>query len=308
MTSATQLKSIQKASGMTQVELASEIGVTFAALNRWLNADVVPRPAAQQRIDALYAKFVNRVASTDKDLLTSKKSFVLKGSKKSTNIVKTLIDQPDLTEQFELALTYHTNRLEGSTLTEQETALVIFENATLPDKTLVEQLEAKNHQTAIRYLLRHLNENETVDEDLILKLHSILMNGIRTDAGRYRTHGVRIVGTFVPTANPIKVPLLMAEFGKKIGRSSKDVIGYLAKTHAEFEQIHPFSDGNGRIGRLLANALALKAGYPPVLIMQSVRRDYLSALNKAQLTGDFVQLEHVFADAVLEGQNLLERK
>ena len=309
MKPSTQLIAIQKASGMTQNTLAQEIGVSFVALNRWINGDVVPRAAAQQRIDALYSRYVHRVATDDTALLAAKKSFIKKLAIKNSGVVETILESPDLSQQYELSLTYHTNRLEGSTLTEHETAIVLFENATLPDKTLVEQLEAKNHQTALRAMFRHIRENSKVDEALILQLHGILMNGIRADAGRYRTHGVRIVGTFVPTANPIKVPLLMEAFGKKLTkRIPADVVRFVAETHAEFEQIHPFSDGNGRIGRIIANALLLKADHPPAVITQNIRRDYMSALSNAQLAGDFTPLEHIFADAILEGQNILDRK
>lgn len=304
-----QLLAIQKASGMTQNALAQEIGVSFAALNRWINGNVMPREAAQQRIDALYNRYVERVGTDDKALLAAKKNLIKKLAKQNTSVIKKILGSPDLSQQYELSLTYHTNRLEGSSLTEHETAVVLFENATLPDKTLIEQLEAKNHQTALRAMLRHIEESGQVDEALILRLHGILMNGIRMDAGRYRTHGVRIVGTFVPTANPIKVPLLMAAFGKKVAKKAPvDIVRFVTETHAEFEQVHPFSDGNGRIGRLLANALLLNAGYPPAVITQNLRRDYMSALSNAQLAGNFTPLQHIFADAILEGQNILDRK
>lgn len=309
MKSSVQLVAIQKASGMTQNVLAQEIGVSFAALNRWINGDVVPRETAQQRINALYNRYVHRVAADDKALLAAKKSLIKKLAGKHASVIEKILESPDLSQQYELSLTYHTNRLEGSTLTEHETAVVLFENATLPDKTLVEQLEAKNHQTALRAMLRHIHDNGNVDEALILQLHGILMNGIRADAGRYRVHGVRIVGTFVPTANPIKVPLLMGVLGKRLAKKAPvDVVRFVAETHAEFEQIHPFSDGNGRIGRLLANALLLKVGYPPAVITQNLRRDYMTALNNAQLAGNFTPLQHIFADAILEGQNILDQK
>ncbi len=309
MTASAHLFAIQKASGMTQTHLAREFGVSLVTLNRWMNSNAMPRPAAQKRIDALYAKHVSKTGTSDTELLKAKKSYLAKLTKKSKNPLAQILAAPDVLEQIELSLTFHTNRLEGSSLTEHETALVLFENAALKDKTLVEQLEAKNHQSAIRYLFRHLTEGGRVDEALILALHGVLMSGIRDDAGRYRVHGVRIVGTFVPTANPVKVPLLMAQFSKRISKKLPvDIVRFVAETHAEFEQIHPFSDGNGRIGRLLANALLLKAHYPPAIITENIRRDYLSALNKAQLTTDFTPLQHIIADAILEGQNILTQK
>lgn len=309
MTVSVQLLAIQKASGMTQTQLARELGVSFVTLNRWINADVMPRAPQKNRVDALYTKHVSKAGTTDMELLKAKKSYLTKLTKKSPNPLARLLATPDVLEQIELSLTFHTNRLEGSSLTEHETALVLFENAALKDKTLIEQLEAKNHQSAIRHLFRYLTEGGRVDEALVRQLHGVLMNGIRDDAGRYRVHGVRIVGTFVPTANPIKVLLLMEQFSKRICKKlPKDIVQFVAETHAEFEQIHPFSDGNGRIGRLLANALLLKANYPPAVITENIRRDYLSALNKAQLTADFTPLAHIIADAIMEGQTILNQK
>lgn len=85
---------------------------------------------------------------------------------------------------------------------------MLFNDATLPDKTLREQVEAKNHQTALLFLFDHVSAAKPLDEDLVLHLHTMLMNGIMPDAGRCRRHGVRIVGTDLPTANYLKVPSL----------------------------------------------------------------------------------------------------
>lgn len=304
-----QLFAIQKSTGMTQAQIAREVGVTVVALNRWANARAVPRLVMQKKIDALHRRHVERISMDDTDLLISQKSYLTKKSVQTKHVLRMILSNPDVLEECELLLTYHTNSIEGSTLSEVETAMVLFHNATIPDKTLVEQLEAKNHQTAIRFLFRHLDEKKSIDEELILRLHSILMNGIRDDAGRYRTHGVRIVGTFVPTANPIKVPFLMEALGKKISKKiSKNVLGFVAQMHAEFEQIHPFSDGNGRTGRLLVCAILLQANYPPAVIKKEIKRDYLSALAKAQLSQIFTPIERIICDAVLEGYAIVERK
>ena len=129
----------------------------------------------------------------------------------------------DIYDQFVLSLTYHTNSIEGSTLTEQETAAVIFHDSALPDKSLVEQIEAKNHQTALQYIFRKIiKRGLKLDEELILKLHAILMNGIRDDAGLYRRHAVRIVGANVPTANYLRIPELMAGLIKKINNKVEE--------------------------------------------------------------------------------------
>jgi len=206
-------------------------------------------------------------------------------------------------------LTYHTNKIEGSTLTENETKAILFDNIALSNKSMIEQLEAKNHQTAWQYLLNYFLEDRQhrINETLILKLHSILMNDIKSDAGLYRKHAVRIIGTYVPTANYLKVPQLMKQVVEDINRPGKKIINHLADIHSRFEQIHPFSDGNGRIGRLILQAMLLRKNLPPAIIKQNKKRFYGFCLKKSQLQGDLIPLEAFICDAILEGFKILER-
>ena len=101
-----------------------------------------------------------------------------------------------------------------------------------------------------------------------MKLHGILMNGVQPDAGEYRRHAVRILGVNLPTANYLKIPELTPQILSEANKRTRDTIALSAKIHSRFEQIHPFSDGNGRIGRLLMNAMLLKANFAPAIIRQ----------------------------------------
>jgi Fic family protein len=242
--------------------------------------------------------------------LTAKKQALQKLSAEHKNIITEILNHPDIRDQFILKLTYHSNRIEGSTLTEPDTAAILFDNVALPDKTLTEQLEAKNHQTALNYLFNHVLQKKPINEEFILKLHGILMNGVRSDAGLYRRHAVRIVGANVPTANYLRVPDLIPMVVKIIAKTKKksDLINLLAMVHAKFEQIHPFSDGNGRVGRLLMNAILLSTNYAPAIIHQEQKRLYYTYLNKAQTKGDHSQLEDYLCDALRDGFLILERK
>src|SRR4030042_3794120 len=301
------LKIIKDFSGLIQEQLASELEVSFATLNSWINGRSIPHKKKQLQIDELYAKYSGTKIIPD-TVLDAKKDMLGKYSRKYKNILSTIINNPDIYDQFVLSLTYNTNRIEGSTLTEDETAAILFENASLPNRSMTEQLEAKNHQTAFNFMFDWLKSKKPISEELILKLHSILMNRIRSDAGTYRSHGVRIIGTNVPTANYLKVPVLMKGLVKEINASKKDFIAKLADIHSRFEQIHPFSDGNGRIGRLLLHAMLLRQDFPPALILQKEKRLYMKYLNKSQMTGDASPLEDFLCDAVMLSFNLMERK
>ena len=183
----------------------------------------------------------------------------------------------------------------------------MFQNAALPKKSLVEQLEARNHRAALEYLFGHMAAKKPLNEKLILKLHGILMNAVQPEAGVYRNHGVRIMGTYVPTANYLKIPELMAKLVRGINRRHRDDIAGIANIHSRFEKIHPFSDGNGRVGRLLMHAMALKVNLVPVVVLQEKKRLYAAYLNKAQMKDDYSLLEDFICDAVLEGYRILER-
>jgi Fic family protein/DNA-binding XRE family transcriptional regulator len=308
MTPKEKLGFIMKMSGLTQAELANRLGVTFAALNRWINDKAIPRPKSLEKIDELYREYSGE-KQVPETVAAAKRGIVKEKQKQHPRVLKEIIANPDIRDEFCLSLTYHSNRIEGSTLSENETAAIMFQNAALPNKSFVEQLEVKNHQAALAYLFEHLERGKPVDDALVLKLHSILMNAVRSDAGMYRDHGVRIMGAHVPTANYIKVPALMKELFRdtNLNRKGSDVINHIAQVHTRFEAIHPFADGNGRTGRLLMHAMALQENLSPLVILQENRRLYMAYLNKAQTKDDFSLLADFVCDAILDGYRIIER-
>ena len=307
MTIKDKMSLIQKLTGQSQEKLAAELGVSFPTLNSWINGRSIPRQRAQERINGLFRRLTGQ-AVIPANILDAKKQAIWARSKNYKDILKTIVQNKDIYDQFMLSLTYNTNRIEGSTLTEPETAAILFQNAALPDKTIIEQMEVKNHQAALQYVFNHLQEGGKLDEVFILKMHGILLNGIQADAGRYRNHGVRIAGSNVPTANHLKVPVLMRDLTKDIAIKHENITAHATLIHSRFEQIHPFSDGNGRVGRLLLGAMLLKENLPPAVIKQDKRRFYILHLNKSQLENDYSQLEDFVCDALLEGFEILERR
>jgi len=307
MTIRQKLEIIKKILGLTQTKLAEKFGVSFVSFNSWWTGKSIPRPKMQKAIDELFLKVTGqKVVSIDH--LAVKKNILKRKSLEYKSVVAKILENPDIRDQFILKLTYHSNSIEGSTLTEPDTAAVLFDNIALPDKSLTEQLEAKNHQTALNYLFDHIFQKGKINEDLTLKLHSILMNGIRSDAGQYRRHAVRIIGANLPTANYLRVPDLISKAFLDAEKPTKDIISLSANIHSQFEQIHPFSDGNGRIGRLLMNAMFLKNNFAPAIIRQEEKQLYYTYLYEAQAKNNFSQLEDFLCDAVMDGFKILERK
>lgn len=307
MTTRQKLEVIKKMLGLTQTKLAERFGVSFVAFNSWWTGKSAPRPKMQKAIEELFLEVTGQKTITDEEL-APKKQALKERSSKHKNIVEEILNNPDVRDQFILKLTYHSNSIEGSTLDEKDTAAVIFDNIALPNKSLTEQLEAKNHQTALNYLFGHILKKEKINKELVLKLHSILMNGVRPDAGTYRNHAVRITGVSLPTANYLSVPKLTIEVIKDADKQTDDIISLSADVHSRFEQIHPFSDGNGRVGRLLMSAMLLKNNIAPAIIRQEQKQLYYTHLYKAQIKNDQSQLEDFLCNAVSDGFNILERK
>lgn len=300
------LEIIQKVLGLTQTQVALKLGVSFATLNSWRSGKSQPRPKRQSDIDNLFLEVTGQKMIPD-DELTAKKQILHKKSKTYKSVVSKILANPDIRDQFILKLTYHSNSIEGSTLTEPDTAAILFDNKALPNKTLIEQLEAKNHQTALNYVFEYIYNNGKIDEALVLKVHGILMNAVLPSAGIYRDHPVRIAGVHLPTANYLSVPKRVSEVMEEASKKTRDTIALSAAVHSRLEQIHPFSDGNGRMGRLLMTAMLLRANFAPAIIRQEQKQLYYTYLYKAQTTDDSSQLEDFLCDAVLNGFKILER-
>ena len=300
------LEIIKRLTGLTQTKLAEKLGVSFVAFNSWWNEKTQPRVKMQVVIEELFLELTGQKIITA-DVLKDKKFFLKHKALEHKNIIKEILNNPDIRDQFILKLTYHSNSIEGSTLTESDTAAIMFDDIALANKSITEHLEVKNHQTALNYLFDYILNKGVINEALALKLHGILMNGIRPDAGVYRYHAVRIVGVNLPTANYLKIPDLIPEVMLEAAKKTNDVIAISALTHSHFEQIHPFSDGNGRVGRLLITALMLKNGLAPAIIRQEQKQLYYTYLYKAQSKGDYSQLENFLCEAVLSGFQILER-
>lgn len=299
-----QLKQILKLSSWSQEQLAVKLGVSFPTLNAWVNGRSKPRTKAQVRIGLLYTQIVGAPEVSEVDVRDKSASALAKSL-----TARQIVSNKQLLDTLTLHLTYHTNTIEGSTMTLADVNDVLFDNKVLTNRTAIEQLEAKNHQSALFWLLDKLASKEElkIDEDLVLNLHLRLMNGIVGDAGQYRKHSVRIMGANVPLANWQKIPTLVEEMVKEHYGSSGSVVSKIAHFHAKFEQIHPFSDGNGRTGRLIMLAQALQANIAPPIVVKERKHAYYKYLELAQVSEDYLPLELFVAESIVFSGDLLKK-
>jgi Fic family protein len=185
---------------------------------------------------------------------------------------------------YRVGVTYSSNALEGNTLTEIETKVVLEDGLTIAGKPLREHYEAEGHAEAFDKMLE-LAQKKTISERSILRIHELFYHRIDLEnAGIYRKVPVVIGGTeYVPPA-PAKVPTRMKTFLARLPalRARVHPVEFAAHVHRGIVDIHPFVDGNGRTARLLMNLALLQAGYPIAIIPPVLRADYISLIKQSQ--------------------------
>ena len=193
-------------------------------------------------------------------------------------------------EAFAIEYTYESNRIEGNTLTLQETELVVNKGVTIAGKSMREHLEAINHAEAIDYIKDFAKNDLEIIERTIKEIHALVLHGINREyAGRYRTVPVMISGSQHVPPQPYLIEKQMEDFMIKFKEMEKEKVHPVliaAYLHDELVRIHPFIDGNGRTSRLLMNLCLLRHGYTIVNLKgdNDTRRAYYFAL-EASHTG-----------------------
>lgn len=202
-------------------------------------------------------------------------------------------------DALDIEYTYESNRIEGNTLTLQETALVVNEGVTISGKSMREHLEAINHTEAINYIKDIAKQDIEISERTIKEIHALILHGIdRENAGRYRTVPVMISGSTHMPPQPYLIEKQMEDFMIRFKQMEEEKVHPVlvaAYLHGELVRIHPFIDGNGRTSRLLMNLYLLRNGYIIITLKGSndAKVSYYMALEKSHtehLSEDFQKL------------------
>ncbi|MEG4576838.1 Fic family protein [Microcoleus sp. N3A4] len=214
----------------------------------------------------------------------------------------------ELKKLYDVRFTYHSNAIEGNTLTQRETELVLETGITVGGKTLREHLEAIGHRDAIDYIEMLTRSDTAIGEWEIKQIHNLIIRAILfegfanapEEAGRYRQLDVKAAGTEYLYPPHYLLSGLMPEFIEWLNSDkikSLHPLEFAAEAHLRLVSIHPFRDGNGRTGRLLMNLLLLRAGYSIVIISNQVRAAYIDAIAEAQQHGSGI---HPLLDLIVD--------
>ena len=207
-----------------------------------------------------------------------------------------MIDEVEIAESV-----YNSNAIENSTLTLDETERILREQALSRDVSVREVYEAKNLARVMEYKRARAEDSE-LDEELILLLHQMLIGGIDDAiAGRFRREGeyVRVGSHIAPAPEHVERMMenILIEYSSDLDSYCLDKI---ARFHLDFETIHPFCDGNGRIGRVIINFQLLQLGLPRLIIRNSEKETYYRAFGDYRDRRTTRTMENILSLALLE--------
>ena len=205
-----------------------------------------------------------------------------------------LIDETDVSEQV-----YNSNAIENSTLSLEETEKILLQIDLDRYVSQRELFEAKNLARVVSYINTKAKETE-LDLEFILLLHKMLLSNIRDDvAGRFRKENewVRVANYIAPDPKLVKKKMeeMLIQYQSAI---TQTIIKKIALLHLNFENIHPFVDGNGRIGRVVNNFLLIREGYVPINIKFIDRELYYNAFQEFDKNGKTRIMEEIVGKAL----------
>lgn len=210
-------------------------------------------------------------------------------------------------EYYKIGLTWSSNAIEGNTLTESETKVILEDGLTIGGKPLKDFYETVGHGKAYDFMFSMLDSKEITQEQ-IKEMHRLFYTGINEEmAGVYRVESVVITGSHYPVSKPEEIQQDMDALIKWIVNQRADYhpVEFAAMLHKRFVFIHPFIDGNGRVARLLMNAALIQNGYLLAVIPPILRHEYIALLEKAHTDEQpFIQF---IADRVLESEKEIMR-
>ena len=281
------LKSYRENKKMTQRDIADFLGVEPATISKYESNLIEPSIDSLKKLSKIFEITVDDLLQEETanyevqlnvlEVLKEQKNMKLKGN---------------LYHNTQIAFTYNTNHMEGSTLTEEqtrfiyETNTILFENKTITNVNDI--IETANHFKLVDYIIDIARE--TLTEEMIKEFHKILKNAT-TDSqkewfivGDYKILSNTVGG--LKTVSPKNVEKNMKNLLDWYNSLEKIDIKDIIKFHAKFEQIHPFQDGNGRIGRIIAFKECLKNNIMPFIILEKDKLFYYRGLKEYQTGGE----------------------
>ncbi len=256
---------------------SKEIRKAYRTINRFIEAN--------HYLDKVKGLKIRKDNYLEQDLFESVEACKLHWNKSFKQLDEST--KYEVYRNFLIEFAFNTTSIEGNTITLKEAQRLLLDNLTPKNKTLREIHDLKNTERVFFDLIGNLGKK--INQELICRIHDDLLKDIDVRKG-YRTQDVRIFNMkFKSTPAPyvlIDMGLLIKWYNKNENRLHPLALAVIF--HHKFEKIHPFMDGNGRTGRMMMNYILMSNGYPPVIIQNKKRLEYIRELNRAdksELTG-----------------------
>lgn len=204
----------------------------------------------------------------------------MKGDKMNLDIFR----NKDYIDDLTVRMAHHNTAIEGNTLSQDETASIIL-NGIIPRKINEREFyEVKNYKKIIPFMIESLENERICDNEFLKEAHSILLENLVHNAGKFKTTQNMIIGATFETTLPYQVPYVLKDcldnlnFRLDNAKNDDDKLKAILDYHIRFERIHPFSDGNGRTGRFAMFYLTLQNNLMPFTISKDLKNEYIHCL------------------------------
>ena len=208
------------------------------------------------------------------DNLIEKRDFVKNNISKLNEILveKYVLD-------FDINFAHDSTSIEGNTLTLRDTKILLEDKRSIGSKDLREIYEVINHDKAWQYVKKCVDNKEILDEEIVKRIHKILMENIM-EGGVYRSTEVRITGAKHKLPSPLIMKYELENFYNLVKNHELNDIAIAAYTHGEFVKIHPFIHGNGGVSRIIMNYQLINNGFLPISIKSNDEHGYYDVLEE----------------------------
>ena len=196
-------------------------------------------------------------------------------------------------------MTYHSNAIEGNTLTLNETATIILDSTIPGSKSVREVFEVLNHKKAIDYIISELENEKKLDIYMIKNINKEILDRLNDNAGNFKNSSNAIIGANFETSTPSQTLILTKNWIENLNyrlelcKNNDEKLLEILNSHVEFERIHPFSDGNGRTGRLIMLYLCFQEKVSPFVIEKSDRALYMTYLREQNVDIIFERIKEL---------------